>query len=78
MRHGLHSLAEECSKEMRTAGGQQDKIVRRELHQVFTNGTIVDDTYLTSDDANHCVAIKVGALVRVTLRSRNITMSKPV
>jgi DNA mismatch repair protein MSH6 len=49
-----------CSKEMRTKGGQQDKIVRRELAQVFTNGTIVDSTYLTTDEANHCVAIKVG------------------
>lgn len=36
-----------------------DKIVRRELKQVFTNGTIVDGAYLTTDDANHCVAIKV-------------------
>jgi len=44
---------------MRTKGGQQDKIVRRELAQVFTNGTIVDPTYLTTDEANHCVAIKV-------------------
>ncbi|ORY31917.1 muts domain V-domain-containing protein [Naematelia encephala] len=34
------------------------KIVNRELAQVFTNGTIVDGTYLTSDEANHCVAIK--------------------
>lgn len=34
------------------------EIVRRELAQVFTNGTIVDGTYLTSDEANHCVAIK--------------------
>jgi DNA mismatch repair protein MSH6 len=45
---------------MRTKGGPQDKIVKRELHQVFTNGTIVDPTYLTTDEANHCVAIKVG------------------
>lgn len=34
------------------------EIVRRELAQVFTNGTIVDGTYLNSDEANHCVAIK--------------------
>jgi DNA mismatch repair protein MSH6 len=40
-------------------GGTKEKIVRRELQQVFTNGTIVDGEYLTSDDANHCVAIKV-------------------
>ncbi|WRT63564.1 uncharacterized protein IL334_000469 [Kwoniella shivajii] len=35
-----------------------DKLVNRELRQVFTNGTIVDGTYLSSDDANHCIAIK--------------------
>jgi DNA mismatch repair ATPase MutS len=45
---------------MRTkAGGGGREIVNRELAQVFTNGTIVDGTYLTSDEANHCVAIKV-------------------
>ena len=43
--------------------GKEDKIVNRELAQVFTNGTIVDATYLTSDDPNHCVAIKVGPSV---------------
>lgn len=36
-----------------------DKIVRRELKQVFTNGTIVDGNFLTTDESNHCVAIKV-------------------
>lgn len=44
--------------EMRTKGGGKE-IVRRELAQVFTNGTIVDGSYLTSDEANHCVSIKV-------------------
>jgi DNA mismatch repair ATPase MutS len=43
-------------------GADTEKIVRRELRQVFTNGTIVDGTYLASDEANHCVAIKVGRL----------------
>ncbi|WWD22313.1 hypothetical protein CI109_106804 [Kwoniella shandongensis] len=43
--------------EMRTKGGGKE-IVRRELAQVFTNGTIVDGTYLNSDEANHCVSIK--------------------
>ncbi|WVW81522.1 hypothetical protein I302_103516 [Kwoniella bestiolae CBS 10118] len=36
----------------------EPKIVNRELRQVFTNGTIVDGAYLSSDDANHCVSIK--------------------
>ena len=39
--------------------GSGDKIVRRELKQVFTNGTIVDGAYLTTDEANYCVPIKV-------------------
>ncbi|TXT07396.1 hypothetical protein VHUM_03116 [Vanrija humicola] len=43
--------------EMRTKEEGRE-IVRRELAQVFTNGTIVDGTYLNSDEANHCVAIK--------------------
>ncbi len=38
---------------------QPAKIVHRELAQVFTNGTIVDPIYLTTDEANYCVAIKV-------------------
>ncbi|WWC57859.1 uncharacterized protein I303_100394 [Kwoniella dejecticola CBS 10117] len=33
-------------------------IVNRELRHVFTNGTIVNGTFLSSDEANHCVAIK--------------------
>ena len=43
-----------------TSGAKpEDKIVNRELKQVFTNGTIVDGDYLTTDDANHCVSVKV-------------------
>ncbi|EJT46755.1 DNA mismatch repair-related protein [Trichosporon asahii var. asahii CBS 2479] len=49
--------------EMRTTkGGGAKEIVRRELAQVFTNGTIVDGTYLTTDEANHCVSIKESSL----------------
>ncbi|ODN76137.1 hypothetical protein L202_06063 [Cryptococcus amylolentus CBS 6039] len=45
-----------------TKGGGKE-IVRRELKRVFTNGTIVDGEYLSSDDPNHLVSIKesVGA-----------------
>lgn len=39
-------------------GGNEDKIVRRELERVFTNGTIVDGAYLSTHEANHCVSIK--------------------
>ncbi len=48
--------------EMRNKGnakGGGDKIVRRELASVFTNGTVVDEAFLAGDDASHCVAIKV-------------------
>lgn len=36
----------------------EDKIVRRELERVFTNGTVVDGAYLSTHEANHCVSIK--------------------
>lgn len=46
---------------MRTkAGGAgEDKIVRRELASVLTNGTVVDEAFLSTDEASHCLAIKV-------------------
>ncbi|TDL25149.1 DNA mismatch repair protein Msh6 [Rickenella mellea] len=36
---------------------QSDKIVRRELNKVFTNGTLVDADLLTDEQAGHCVSI---------------------
>ncbi|KAF9449836.1 DNA mismatch repair protein msh6 [Macrolepiota fuliginosa MF-IS2] len=35
----------------------KDKIVRRELNKVYTNGTLVDPELLTDDHAGHCIAI---------------------
>ncbi|KAF8636930.1 hypothetical protein AX17_003181 [Amanita inopinata Kibby_2008] len=35
----------------------KEKIVRRELNKVYTNGTLVDAELLTDDQAGHCVAI---------------------
>jgi DNA mismatch repair protein MSH6 len=40
------------------AGNKGKEIVRRELGRVFTNGTIVDGEYLSTHEANWCVAIK--------------------
>jgi DNA mismatch repair protein MSH6 len=37
-----------------------DGIVRRELASVLTNGTVVDEAFLTEEEASHCVAIKEG------------------
>ncbi|EIW67861.1 hypothetical protein TREMEDRAFT_40008 [Tremella mesenterica DSM 1558] len=37
---------------------KEDKIVQRELAQIFTNGTIVDGAYLSTHESNHCVAVK--------------------
>ncbi|CAA7264271.1 unnamed protein product [Cyclocybe aegerita] len=34
-----------------------DKIVRRELNKVYTNGTLVDAELLTDEQAGHCVSI---------------------
>lgn len=36
----------------------KDKIVRRELNKVYTNGTLVDAELLTDDQAGHCVSIR--------------------
>ncbi|KXN86517.1 DNA mismatch repair protein msh6 [Leucoagaricus sp. SymC.cos] len=35
----------------------KDKIVRRELNKVYTNGTLVDPEMLVDEEAGHCVAI---------------------
>ncbi|KAJ3497847.1 hypothetical protein NLJ89_g10297 [Agrocybe chaxingu] len=43
------------SKAKTAAGG--DKIVRRELNKVYTNGTLVDAELLTDEQAGHCVSI---------------------
>ncbi|KAI0066930.1 DNA mismatch repair protein Msh6 [Artomyces pyxidatus] len=37
---------------------QKEKIVRRELHKVYTNGTLVDEELLTDEQAGHCVSIR--------------------
>lgn len=36
----------------------KDKIVRRELDKVYTNGTLVDEALLTDEQAGHCVSIR--------------------
>ncbi len=40
-----------------------DKIVRRELASVLTNGTVVDSAFLSGDEASHCLAIKVSVSI---------------
>jgi DNA mismatch repair ATPase MutS len=50
----------QTKKQDKDKDARESKIVKRELRQIFTNGTIVDPEYLQSDEANHCVAIKVG------------------
>ncbi|VDB88830.1 unnamed protein product [Peniophora sp. CBMAI 1063] len=35
----------------------KDKIVRRELNKVYTNGTLVDEALLTDEQAGHCISI---------------------
>ena len=36
----------------------KDKIVRRELNKVYTNGTLVDEALLTDEQAGHCLSIR--------------------
>lgn len=39
----------------------KEKIVRRELNKVYTNGTLVDEALLTDEQAGHCVSIREDA-----------------
>ncbi|OCF44263.1 DNA mismatch repair protein MSH6 [Kwoniella heveanensis CBS 569] len=55
---GMEMRTKNGGKSGGTAKSKEDKIVRRELKQVFTNGTIVDGHYLSSGEPNHCVSIK--------------------
>ncbi|KAH7907952.1 muts domain V-domain-containing protein [Hygrophoropsis aurantiaca] len=36
----------------------KEKIVRRELNKVYTNGTLVDEELLTDEQAGHCISIR--------------------
>ncbi|THH18729.1 hypothetical protein EW146_g2311 [Bondarzewia mesenterica] len=40
------------------AGTQKEKIVRRELNKVYTNGTLVDEDLLTDEQAGHCISVR--------------------
>lgn len=47
------------SKAKKTAEDKgKDKIVRRELNKVYTNGTLVDAELLTDEQAGHCLSIR--------------------
>ncbi|KAN0131698.1 DNA mismatch repair protein Msh6 [Lactarius tabidus] len=51
-------IAANKSKSKAADDKKRDKIVRRELNKVYTNGTLVDDELLTDDQAGHCVSIR--------------------
>ncbi|KAG8216932.1 muts domain I-domain-containing protein [Butyriboletus roseoflavus] len=46
------------SKGKPTADKGKEKIVRRELNKVYTNGTLVDEELLTDEQAGHCISIR--------------------
>ena len=54
----MRLAADKKSKKPPPADKGKDKIVRRELNKVFTNGTLVDAELLTDDQAGHCVSIR--------------------
>ncbi|KAM5536095.1 hypothetical protein V8D89_010194 [Ganoderma adspersum] len=54
----MRVAANKKSKKPPAADKGKDKIVRRELNKVFTNGTLVDAELLTDDQAGHCVSIR--------------------
>ena len=51
-------LAADKKSKARSEDKGKDKIVRRELNKVFTNGTLVDEELLTDEQAGHCVSIR--------------------
>ncbi|TCD63485.1 DNA mismatch repair protein msh6, partial [Steccherinum ochraceum] len=52
-------LAADKGKKTKAGGdGGGDKIVRRELNKVYTNGTLVDEALLLDEQAGHCVSIR--------------------
>ncbi|KAF8889581.1 DNA mismatch repair protein msh6 [Infundibulicybe gibba] len=50
-------MAADKSKGKASQDKGKEKIVRRELNKVYTNGTLVDADLLTDDQAGHCIAI---------------------
>ncbi|KAL4079502.1 muts domain V-domain-containing protein [Scleroderma citrinum] len=46
------------SKGKPTQDKGKEKIVRRELNKVYTNGTLVDEELLTDEHAGHCISIR--------------------
>ncbi|KAI0760099.1 DNA mismatch repair protein Msh6 [Fomes fomentarius] len=54
----MRLAADKKSKKATAADKAKDKIVRRELNKVYTNGTLVDAELLTDEQAGHCVSIR--------------------
>ncbi|KAF6764079.1 DNA mismatch repair protein msh6 [Ephemerocybe angulata] len=50
-------MAADKGKGKVSADKEKEKIVRRELNKVYTNGTLVDPALLTDENAGHCVCI---------------------
>uniref|UniRef100_A0A8H7XWG4 DNA mismatch repair protein n=1 Tax=Psilocybe cubensis TaxID=181762 RepID=A0A8H7XWG4_PSICU len=54
----MRMAAEKSSGKTKAKGSSgQDKIVRRELNKVYTSGTLVDQEFLTDDQAGHCICV---------------------
>ena len=54
----MRVAADKGKSKGKTAADKADKIVRRTLNKVYTNGTLVDETLLTDEQAGHCVSIR--------------------
>ncbi len=56
----MRLAADKSNKKAKAAAEDKakDKIVRRELNKVYTNGTLVDEALLTDEQAGHCVSIR--------------------
>lgn len=42
-----------------------DKLVKRVLNKVFTNGTLTDGEYLNDEEASHCIALRVRGAINL-------------
>ncbi|THH32610.1 hypothetical protein EUX98_g1558 [Antrodiella citrinella] len=54
----MRIAADKGKKGKSAADGPTDKIVRRVLNKVYTNGTLVDEALLLDEQAGHCVSIR--------------------
>ncbi|KIM91619.1 hypothetical protein PILCRDRAFT_810908 [Piloderma croceum F 1598] len=64
-------VAADKSKGKASTDRSKDKIVRRELNKVYTNGTLVDQELLTDEQAGHCISVRESAAEEANAKTNN-------